>query len=101
MDARAIKRGIMNYEPIDGTIEYENDKRAYGIDIPTPESDAMPEFTKFVLKIGEVYENTYLTNPAPNGSKQERARQKKVTEFLEEYFCTKFKNILYKEFKIK
>lgn len=76
-------------------------RQAFGADTPTPESDPMPEFTKFVLKCGEVYGSGHYTHQYPSGSVSERSRQKKVLEFINEYFCKKFAEVLKKEFKIK
>lgn len=90
--------------PYDSTLEYSRGwerRTAYGVDTPTPESDPMPEFTKFVLKCGEVYGSGHYTHQYPSGSVSERSRQKKVLEFINEYFCKKFAEVLKKEFKIK
>lgn len=90
--------------PYDSTLESSRDwerRTAYGVDTPTPESDSMPEFTKFILKAGEVYGSGHYTHQYPDGSVSERSRQKKVLEFINEYFCKKFAEVLKKEFKIK
>lgn len=90
--------------PYDSTLEFSRDwerRTACGVDTPTPESDSMPEFTKFILKAGEVYGSGHYTHQYPDGSVSERSRQKKVLEFINEYFCKKFAEVLKKEFKIK
>lgn len=75
-------------------------RRATNADTPTPESDSMPEFTKFVLEVGDIYTNWNVCKVNAN-YRQEKYRQQKVSEFIAKYFCTKFANVLRKEFRLK
>lgn len=71
-----------------------------GADLPTPESDPTPEFTKFILEAGEIYDDHLIFRPLSSYQK-EQYRQKKLNTFFAKYFNKNFIDLFKKEFKVR
>lgn len=74
----------------------EQSARPDSVNTPTPEDDPLPNFTKFILDTGALYENVHIHHHIEN-FKFERNRKKRINDYLTKYFCEAFKNILRKE----